>query len=187
MRLPNTQPLALRSGWRSPMATTGSGSVVCAPMGVNTPLLQTARESLDATERLTFASITQAAEIIEPEEVAQMAVDAVRTGRFLVLPHPLALERTLPVEGSRLRTVDCRHAPIPTFALSHQPVVTVADAVHRPTRRTPPATLAVRPPSDCLCCDLALERHWRRTKTSCCLTLALLAIAAFLLVSAVSK
>jgi NAD(P)-dependent dehydrogenase (short-subunit alcohol dehydrogenase family) len=70
----------------------GIGVSCLCPMGVNTPLLQTARESPDATERLTFASITQAAEIIEPEAVAQMAVDAVRTGRFLVLPHPVALE-----------------------------------------------------------------------------------------------
>jgi NAD(P)-dependent dehydrogenase (short-subunit alcohol dehydrogenase family) len=70
----------------------GIGVSCLCPMGVNTPLLQTARQSLDATERLTFASIIQAAEIIEPDEVAHMAVDAVRTGRFLVLPHPLALE-----------------------------------------------------------------------------------------------
>jgi hypothetical protein len=65
--------------------------------------------------------------------------------------------------------------------------MTVADPEHRPTRRTPPATAAVQPPSDCLCCDIALERHWRKTKMSCYWTLALLAMAAVLLVSVVSN
>jgi NAD(P)-dependent dehydrogenase (short-subunit alcohol dehydrogenase family) len=70
----------------------GIGVSCLCPMGVNTPFLQTARESTDPIQRLTFASVTQAAAMIEPEQVANMAVDAVRNNRFLVLPHPQALE-----------------------------------------------------------------------------------------------
>jgi NAD(P)-dependent dehydrogenase (short-subunit alcohol dehydrogenase family) len=66
-------------------------SCVC-PMGVNTALLRTAARSLDATEQLTFTAITRAAEVVEPEQVADLAVDAVRDGRFLVLPHHEAMD-----------------------------------------------------------------------------------------------
>jgi NAD(P)-dependent dehydrogenase (short-subunit alcohol dehydrogenase family) len=66
-------------------------SCVC-PMGVNTALLRTAAGSSNATEQLTFTAITRAAEVIEPELVADLTVDAVREGRFLVLPHREALD-----------------------------------------------------------------------------------------------
>jgi NAD(P)-dependent dehydrogenase (short-subunit alcohol dehydrogenase family) len=66
-------------------------SCVC-PMGVNTALLRTAARSSDATEQLTFSAITRAAAVVEPELVADLAVEAVRDGRFLVLPHREALD-----------------------------------------------------------------------------------------------
>ena len=62
-------------------------SCVC-PMGVNTPLLQATRQSHDPIEQLTASAIMQAAEVITPDRVASVTVDAVRRGRFLVLPHP---------------------------------------------------------------------------------------------------
>jgi hypothetical protein len=45
-----------------------------------------------ATEQMTFAAITRAADVVEPELVAELTVQAVREGRFLVLPHREALE-----------------------------------------------------------------------------------------------
>jgi NAD(P)-dependent dehydrogenase (short-subunit alcohol dehydrogenase family) len=66
-------------------------SCVC-PMGVNTALLRGAARSEDATEQMTFAAITRAADVVEPELVADLTVQAVREGRFLVLPHREALD-----------------------------------------------------------------------------------------------
>jgi len=66
-------------------------SCVC-PLGVNTALLRSAFESPDATQRLAASAISRAAEVIEPELVADMAVDAVRNGTFLVLPHPQVVD-----------------------------------------------------------------------------------------------
>jgi NAD(P)-dependent dehydrogenase (short-subunit alcohol dehydrogenase family) len=62
-------------------------SCVC-PMGVNTPLLQATRQSHDPIEQLTASAIMQAAEVITPDRVGSATVEAVRRGRFLVLPHP---------------------------------------------------------------------------------------------------
>ena len=39
-------------------------------------------------EQLTASAIMQAAEVITPDRVGSVTVDAVRRGRFLVLPHP---------------------------------------------------------------------------------------------------
>ena len=65
-------------------------SCVC-PLGVNTPLLKSTLLSPDDTERLTGDAIIDAGEVIEPDQVASMTVDAVRDGRFLVLPHSQVL------------------------------------------------------------------------------------------------
>jgi NAD(P)-dependent dehydrogenase (short-subunit alcohol dehydrogenase family) len=62
-------------------------SCVC-PMGVNTPLLADLGQSPDPAARLAAASVTNAGEVLEPEQVAEMTLDAIREGRFLVLPHP---------------------------------------------------------------------------------------------------
>jgi NAD(P)-dependent dehydrogenase (short-subunit alcohol dehydrogenase family) len=66
-------------------------SCVC-PMGVNTASLRGAARSEDATEQMTFAAITRAADVVQPELVADLTVQAVREGRFLVLPHSEALD-----------------------------------------------------------------------------------------------
>ena len=60
-------------------------------MGVNTALLNTTRESPDTGWQLANSAIINAAPVIEPELVAAITVDAVREGRFLVLPHPATL------------------------------------------------------------------------------------------------
>jgi hypothetical protein len=41
---------------------------------------------------MTFAAITRAADVVQPELVADLTVQAVREGRFLVLPHSEALD-----------------------------------------------------------------------------------------------
>jgi NAD(P)-dependent dehydrogenase (short-subunit alcohol dehydrogenase family) len=66
-------------------------SCVC-PMGVNTALLRGAARSEDATEQMIFAAITRAADVVEPELVADLTVQAVREGKFLVLPQSEALD-----------------------------------------------------------------------------------------------
>jgi NAD(P)-dependent dehydrogenase (short-subunit alcohol dehydrogenase family) len=66
----------------------GIGVTCVCPMGVNTALLDSVRQSTDACERRAARSITNAGAVIEPKQVADMTVDAVREGRFLVLPHP---------------------------------------------------------------------------------------------------
>ena len=67
-------------------------SCVC-PMGVDTHLLRSTRQSSDATEQLAARSIINAAAVISPERVARATVDACRRGDFLVLPHPEVRER----------------------------------------------------------------------------------------------
>jgi hypothetical protein len=62
-------------------------------MGVNTALLNSWRDSPDTSEHeLAASAITSAAEVIEPELVADMTLDAVRNNRFLVVPHPQVLD-----------------------------------------------------------------------------------------------
>lgn len=66
-------------------------SCVC-PMGVATPLLEAIMESSDPLARMAGASVATAGEVIGADRVAAMTVDAVRDGRFLVLPHPGVLD-----------------------------------------------------------------------------------------------
>lgn len=66
-------------------------SCVC-PMGVDTQLLRELRDSPDPRGQLAGRSITTAGEVISPERVAEMTVDAVRENRFMVLPHAEVLE-----------------------------------------------------------------------------------------------
>lgn len=66
-------------------------SCVC-PMGVDTPLLSGILGSTDRTARMAGAAVANAGEVIGPEAVATLTVEAVRDGRFLVLPHPAVLE-----------------------------------------------------------------------------------------------
>jgi NAD(P)-dependent dehydrogenase (short-subunit alcohol dehydrogenase family) len=65
-------------------------SCLC-PMGVNTNMLNA---GLDASEREGLGARVVAAtgEVLEPEDVAEVVVDAMREERFLILPHPEVLE-----------------------------------------------------------------------------------------------
>ncbi|MBB2991238.1 NAD(P)-dependent dehydrogenase (short-subunit alcohol dehydrogenase family) [Mycolicibacterium iranicum] len=66
-------------------------SCVC-PLGVETPLLQAVRSTDDPDARLGASSIEHSAGVISAADVAAVTVDAVREGRFMVLPHPELLE-----------------------------------------------------------------------------------------------
>ena len=66
-------------------------SCVC-PMGVDTPLLKGIVDSADPEARMAAAAVANAGEVISPDRVAAMTVEAVSEGRFLVLPHPAVLE-----------------------------------------------------------------------------------------------
>ena len=65
-------------------------SCVC-PMGVDTPLLRAMSDSPDAQARVAGAAVTGAGAVISPNEVANLVVQAVIDGTFLVLPHPEVL------------------------------------------------------------------------------------------------
>jgi NAD(P)-dependent dehydrogenase (short-subunit alcohol dehydrogenase family) len=65
-------------------------SCVC-PMGVDTPLLRGMAESPDAEMRLAAAAVTSAGAVTRPDSVADLVVQAITNGNFLVLPHPEVL------------------------------------------------------------------------------------------------
>ncbi|HEX8122824.1 MAG TPA: SDR family NAD(P)-dependent oxidoreductase [Solirubrobacteraceae bacterium] len=64
----------------------GIGVSVLCPMGVNTPLLTGGEEGEQAA-----AVVSAAGAILEPEQVADAVVEALRDERFLILPHPEVL------------------------------------------------------------------------------------------------
>jgi NAD(P)-dependent dehydrogenase (short-subunit alcohol dehydrogenase family) len=66
-------------------------SCVC-PMGVDTPLLNGMVTSDDPATKLAAAAVRQAGDVLGPERVAELTVEAVRTERFLVLPHAVVLD-----------------------------------------------------------------------------------------------
>jgi NAD(P)-dependent dehydrogenase (short-subunit alcohol dehydrogenase family) len=67
----------------------GIRSSCLCPMGVNTNMLNAGVESPDGT---TAGDVVRAAgQVIEPEELADVVVGALRDERFLVLPHPEVL------------------------------------------------------------------------------------------------
>lgn len=59
---------------------------------MNTPLLDAVRASADPDSAAGAASIVQSGEVISAEQVATATVEAVQSGRFLVLPHPQVLD-----------------------------------------------------------------------------------------------
>ena len=65
-------------------------SCVC-PMGVDTPLLHRMSESSDPAMRAAGAAVTGAGTVIGPDAVADLVVQAIIDGTFLVLPHPEVL------------------------------------------------------------------------------------------------
>ena len=66
-------------------------SCVC-PMGVDTPLLSGITDSSDAAARMAAAAVKNAGEVVSPDRVAELTVEAVLADRFLVLPHPVVLD-----------------------------------------------------------------------------------------------
>ena len=66
-------------------------SCVC-PMGVDTPLLTGITSSADPLARMAAAAVANAGEVMSPVRVAELTVEAVEAGRFLVLPHPVVLD-----------------------------------------------------------------------------------------------
>jgi NAD(P)-dependent dehydrogenase (short-subunit alcohol dehydrogenase family) len=66
----------------------GIGVTCVCPMGVDTALLSSIRDSADAAVRLGADSVVNAGTVLSAREVAEQTVAAVREGRFLVLPHP---------------------------------------------------------------------------------------------------
>lgn len=65
-------------------------SCVC-PMGVDTPMLHGMTESPDAEMRMAGAAVTSSGEVVAPEAVAALVVQAIADRQFLVLPHPEVL------------------------------------------------------------------------------------------------
>jgi NAD(P)-dependent dehydrogenase (short-subunit alcohol dehydrogenase family) len=65
-------------------------SCLC-PMGVNTGMLQ-AGLAIEGEQGLGTRVVAAAGGVLEPEDVAEVVVDALREERFLVLPHPEVLE-----------------------------------------------------------------------------------------------
>ena len=65
-------------------------SCLC-PMGVNTGMLQ-AGMAMSGEEGLGTRVVAAAGDVLEPEQVADVVVDALREERFLVLPHPEVLD-----------------------------------------------------------------------------------------------
>ena len=65
-------------------------SCLC-PMGVNTKMLNDVLEADEAAQRGTQA-IVQAGDVLEPRDVAECVLEAIREERFLILPHPQVSE-----------------------------------------------------------------------------------------------
>jgi NAD(P)-dependent dehydrogenase (short-subunit alcohol dehydrogenase family) len=70
----------------------GIGVSCLCPMGVDTALLTEMRESPEPDARLAVSAVITAGEVLDPERVAALALDAMRENRFLVLPHPQVLD-----------------------------------------------------------------------------------------------
>lgn len=66
-------------------------SCLC-PMGVNTPLLDSGRHSSDPIRAAATQSVISAGEVLEPAQVADIVIEAMRDERFLILPHENVLE-----------------------------------------------------------------------------------------------
>ena len=61
-------------------------------------------------DNVASAVVDRGGAVLEPEDVADAVVAALRDERFLILPHPEVLD-VLPAQGQRLRPLDRRHAP----------------------------------------------------------------------------
>jgi NAD(P)-dependent dehydrogenase (short-subunit alcohol dehydrogenase family) len=65
-------------------------SCLC-PMGVNTPLMH-AGDGRGGAEEAASKVVQMAGKVLEPEEVADIVLDALGEERFLILPHPEVLD-----------------------------------------------------------------------------------------------
>jgi NAD(P)-dependent dehydrogenase (short-subunit alcohol dehydrogenase family) len=65
-------------------------SCLC-PMGVNTAMLNAGFET-EGGEGLGVRVVAATGNVLEPEDVAEVVVEAIRDERFLILPHPEVLE-----------------------------------------------------------------------------------------------
>lgn len=66
-------------------------SCLC-PMGVETALLRAGQDSGDLLGELATRAVVTAGEVLTPETVADIVLDAIADERFLILPHPAVLE-----------------------------------------------------------------------------------------------
>jgi NAD(P)-dependent dehydrogenase (short-subunit alcohol dehydrogenase family) len=66
-------------------------SCLC-PMGVNTKLLYSGEASGDALGTLATRAVTAAGDVLEPDAVADIVLEAIDDERFLILPHPGVLD-----------------------------------------------------------------------------------------------
>src|SRR3954449_10000206 len=66
----------------------GVGVSCLCPMGVNTPLLT---DGLGGEDSLGFRVVAAAAQVLEPDQVADAVIDGLADERFLILPHPEVL------------------------------------------------------------------------------------------------
>jgi NAD(P)-dependent dehydrogenase (short-subunit alcohol dehydrogenase family) len=66
-------------------------SCLC-PMGVNTKLLYSGRDSGVPLGELATRAVTAAGDVLEPAEVADAVLKAIDEERFLILPHPGVLD-----------------------------------------------------------------------------------------------
>src|SRR4051812_26344059 len=64
----------------------GVGVSCLCPMGVNTAMLE------DGGDELGIRVVKAAAPVLEPEDVATAVVEGLKSGEFLILPHPEVLE-----------------------------------------------------------------------------------------------
>jgi NAD(P)-dependent dehydrogenase (short-subunit alcohol dehydrogenase family) len=69
----------------------GIGVSCLCPMGVNTPLLGADAHDRTDDQQMATRAVTAAGAVLEPEQVADAVVAALREERFLVLPHPEVL------------------------------------------------------------------------------------------------
>ena len=70
----------------------GVGVSCLCPMGVDTELLNELRESPEPDGRLAANAVIMAGDVLDPDSVAAVTLNAMRENRFLVLPHPEVLE-----------------------------------------------------------------------------------------------
>lgn len=70
----------------------GIGVSCLCPLGVDTPLLDAVQAEDTPGARIGAASILRSGDVLSAGAVAAETVDAIRTNRFLVLPHPQVLD-----------------------------------------------------------------------------------------------